>query len=93
MNLALSETLKTDFLTLRPIECLWTRLFLKQVQEEVPVIHMNCLASSANPEPVTDKEIRNAVKSLNRGKATDAFGSLRSIYTMEDEMSLIVANS
>ena len=35
---------------------------------------MNCLASSANPEPVTDKEIRNAVKSLNRGKATDAFG-------------------
>ena len=48
--------------------------FLKQVQEEVPIIYRNCLDSSTNPEPVTDKEITDAVKSLNRGKAPDAFG-------------------
>ena len=48
--------------------------FLKQVQEEFPVIYRNCLDSSANPEPVTDKEITDAVKSLNRGKAPDEFG-------------------
>ena len=47
--------------------------FLKQVQEEFPVIYRNCLDSSANPEPVTDKEITDAVKSLNRGKAPDEF--------------------
>ena len=48
--------------------------FLKQVQEEVPVIYRNCLDSSANPEPVTDKEITGAVKSLYQGKAPDTFG-------------------
>ena len=50
--------------------------FLKQVQEEVPIIYRNCLDSSTNPEPVTDKEITDAVKSLNRGKAPNAFGQL-----------------
>ena len=39
--------------------------FLKQVQEEVPVIYRNFLDSSTNPEPVTDKEITDALKSLN----------------------------
>ena len=48
--------------------------FLKQVQEEDPVIYRNCLDSSANPEPVTDKEITDAVKCLSQGKAPDAFG-------------------
>ena len=48
--------------------------FLKQVQEEVPIIYRNCLDSCTNPEPVTDKEITDAVKSLNRKKAPDAFG-------------------
>ena len=35
--------------------------FLKQVQEEFPEKYRNCLDSCANPEPVTDKEITDAV--------------------------------
>ena len=37
--------------------------FPKQVQYEVPIINRNCLDSSANPEPMTDKEIIDSVKS------------------------------
>lgn len=48
--------------------------FLKLVEKEVSVIYDLCLDSKYEVKPVTEKEISDAVKSLNRGKAPDIYG-------------------
>ena len=48
--------------------------FLKLVEKEVSVIYDLCLDSQYEVKPVTDKEISDAVISLNRGKAPDIYG-------------------
>ena len=48
--------------------------YLKQVEEEVDVIFSICTNTDEEVKNITDKEILNALKSLNRGKAPDVYG-------------------
>ena len=48
--------------------------FLKLVEKEVSVIYDLCLDSQYEVKPVTEKEISDAVKSLNRVRAPYIYG-------------------
>lgn len=48
--------------------------FLKLVEEEVSTIYALCLDPKHVLKPVTEVEIKDAVNSLNRGKAPDIYG-------------------
>ncbi|MCG8046395.1 MAG: reverse transcriptase domain-containing protein, partial [Candidatus Thiodiazotropha endolucinida] len=48
--------------------------YLNLIEEESAVIYMICSTSNNSLNPVTDKEIQDAAKSLNRGKAADVYG-------------------
>ena len=61
------------------------------VEKEVSVIYDHCLNSDYGVKPVTDKEIRDAVKSLNRGKAPDVYGvAAEHVYYGGQEMLNII---
>ena len=44
------------------------------MDDEVTFIYQHCLNSDNDPTMVTSKEIQNAAKSLNHGKAADVYG-------------------
>ena len=48
--------------------------YLKQVKEEVEVIFSICTNTTEKVKLISDKEIHDALKSLNRGKAPDVYG-------------------
>ena len=48
--------------------------YLEQIEMEVVNINEICLESAHNPTMVSCKEIRDAAKTLNRGKAADVYG-------------------
>ena len=48
--------------------------YLQQMEDEVSSIYQLCLNSEIVPTMVTSKDIQNAAKSLNRGKAADVYG-------------------
>ena len=48
--------------------------YLKQVEEEVEVIFSICTNTTEEVKLISDKEIHDALKSLNRGKAPDVYG-------------------
>ena len=65
--------------------------FLNMVEKEVSVIYDHSLNSDYEVKPVTDKEIHDAVKSLNRGKAPDVYGvAVEHVYYGGQEMLDII---
>ena len=48
--------------------------YLKQVEEEVEVIFSICANTTKEVKLISDKEIHDALKSLNQGKAPDVYG-------------------
>ena len=65
--------------------------YLQQMEDEVSFMYHLCLNSETVPTMVTSKDIQNAAKSLNRGKAADVHGvTAEHIYYGGQELLSVV---
>ena len=65
--------------------------YLQQMEDEVSSIYQLCLNSEIVPTMVTSKDIQNAAKLLNRGKAADVYGvTAEHIYYGGQELLTVV---